>query len=295
MFIIATMQEVMFMKGKQMIDLTDFEHYLRVKKKLADRSVQTYLYHCKLYFRQYSELTDENLVEWKENQIDSLKSASAINTALNSFRNYIEFKKLDVQIPKSVPAQRKQFIENVISRADYDYLCNYLVSKFGISKTKKYERYYIPIRIMGTTGLRMNELLNVKVEDIKQGAFDIYGKRNKLRRIYIPEKAQKELLNLLQGIGITSGFAVTDTKGKQYKVRAFQDMLIRLGEETGIDTSLMHPHGFRHFFAKEFMKNHNDICLLSDLLGHSKLDTTRIYLKMTSREQRDVVNSVVDW
>ena len=278
-----------------MNDLSDFEHYLRVTKKLADRSVSTYLFRVKLFLKEYGDFTDENLIEWKENQIDNLKSANYINQGLIAFRIYKQYKKLDVQIPKGVPSQKKQFIENVISRADYDYLCQYMIDRFGKSKDKKYERLYVAIRIMGTTGLRMHELLNVKVEDIKRGVFDIYGKRSKERRIYIPEKAKTELLNLLEGIGITSGFAIVDRSGKQYKSRAFQSILQSIAEETKIDKDLMHPHGFRHFFAKEFIRNHNDICLLADLLGHSNLETTRMYLKMTSREQKDVVDKIVDW
>ena len=278
-----------------MQDLTGFEYYLRVIKKLADRSVSTYLFRVKLFLKEYGDFTDENLIEWKENQIDSLKSANYINQGLISFKVYKQYKKLDVQIPKSVPSQKKQFVENVISRADYDYLCRYMIDRFGKNKDKKYERLYVAVRIMGTTGLRMHELLNVKVEDIKRGVFDIYGKRSKERRIYIPEKAKNELLNLLNGIGITSGFAIVDRSGKQYKTRAFQSILQSLAEETKIDKDLMHPHGFRHFFAKEFIRNHNDICLLADLLGHSNLETTRMYLKMTSREQSEIVNKIVVW
>ena len=278
-----------------MNDLSDFEHYLRVTKKLADRSVSTYLFRVKLFLKEYGDFTDENLIEWKENQIDGLKSANYINQGLIAFRIYKKYKQLDVQIPKAVPSQKKQFIEYVISRADYDYLCQYMIDRFDKSKDKKYERLYVAIRIMGTTGLRMHELLNVKVEDIKRGVFDIYGKRSKERRIYIPEKAKTELLNLLEGIGITSGFAIVDRSGKQYKSRSFQSILQSLAEETKIGNDLMHPHGFRHFFAKEFIRNHNDICLLADLLGHSNLETTRMYLKMTSREQKDVVDKIVDW
>lgn len=278
-----------------MNELTEFEHYLRVNKKLADRSASTYLFRVKLFLREYGEFTDESLIEWKENQIDNLKSANYINQGLIAFRIYIKYTGEDVNIPKSVPSQRKQFIENVISRADYDYLCRYMIDHFHKTKDKKYERLYVAIRIMGTTGLRMHELLNVKVEDIRRGVFDIYGKRSKERRIYIPEKAQRELLHLLGVIGVSSGFAIIDRSGKQYKARAFQSILQSLAEETKIDKDLMHPHGFRHFFAKEFIRSHNDICLLADLLGHSNLETTRVYLKLTSREQSEIVNKVVNW
>ena len=54
----------------------------------------------------------------------------------------------------------------------------------------------------------------------------------------------------------------------------------------------MHPHSFRHFFAIEFLKKNNDITLLADLLGHSNLDTTKIYLRRTEEEQRKIINNI---
>lgn len=276
-------------------DLQDFEQDLRVRQRLADRSVQTYLHRVGLFLREFGVFSADTLIEWKDNQVEALKSPNYINQGLIAFRKYIDFKGWDIPIPKSVPSQKKQYLDNVITRADYDFLCRYLVGQFGTTKSKKYERLYIAVRIMGTTGLRLSELLNVKVEDIKLGVFDIYGKRTKNRRIYIPVTAQKELLGLLGGMGVTSGYAVLDRDFKRYKEGAFQQAIKGLAEETEIDSELMHPHGFRHFFAKEFIRNHNDICLLADLLGHSNLETTRIYLKMTSREQADVVDKVVTW
>lgn len=276
-------------------DLDGFERDLRVRQKLADRSVQTYLHRVRLFLREFGVFSAENLIEWKDNQVEGLKSPNYINQGLISFRKYIDFNGWDIPIPKSVPSQKKQYLDNVITRADYDFLCRYLIGQFNTTKSKKYERLYIAIRIMGTTGLRLSELLNIKVEDIKLGVFDIYGKRTKNRRIYIPASAQKELMGLLNGMGVTSGYAVLDRDFKRYKEGAFQQAIKGLADETEIDAELMHPHGFRHFFAKEFIRNHSDICLLADLLGHSSLETTRIYLKLTSREQKDVVDKVVVW
>lgn len=78
-------------------------------------------------------------------------------------------------------------------------------------------------------------------------------------------------------------------------ISAFQKSLRRFGAQLGFDEGLIHAHGFRHFFAKEFLRNRCDIALLADLLGHSSLEVTRIYLKMTSREQAEVVDEVVTW
>ena len=63
----------------------------------------------------------------------------------------------------------------------------------------------------------------------------------------------------------------------------------------GIDPKVVYPHSFRHRFAKNFLAKHNDIALLADLMGHESIETTRIYLRMTAGEQRNIVNKVVTW
>lgn len=63
----------------------------------------------------------------------------------------------------------------------------------------------------------------------------------------------------------------------------------------GIDPDKVHPHAFRHLFAKNFLKKNKDIALLADLLGHSSIETTRIYLQQSSREQGKMVDEIVDW
>ena len=69
----------------------------------------------------------------------------------------------------------------------------------------------------------------------------------------------------------------------------------KLAVRYGIDVSVVYPHSFRHMFAKTLMQRYNDIALLADLLGHESIETTRIYLRMTSNEQRIIVNKTVDW
>lgn len=61
------------------------------------------------------------------------------------------------------------------------------------------------------------------------------------------------------------------------------------------DTTVVYPHSFRHRFAKNFLEKCNDITFLADLMGHESIETTRIYLRKTATEQRDIVDTVVDW
>lgn len=86
-----------------------------------------------------------------------------------------------------------------------------------------------------------------------------------------------------------------DIKEQLQFERSFSHELEQAGQRYGIASELMHAHGFRHFFAKEFLAHRLDISLLADLLGHSSLEITRIYLRMTSKEQATVVDETVTW
>lgn len=262
-------------------------------------------------------LSVERLKDYKRALLDNDKAPTTINSRINAvavYTRYLAEKYNNKNILKittnRLSLQPKQYLENVISRADYEFLLTE-------AKKEKNPNLFLGIKIMGTTGIRLSELLQVKVEHIKHGYVDILGKGAKRRRIYFPKNAREELLEYLSHLdGGDSGYVLRywqPKKGEQtgafekntrdfdnfsYQltfIRSFQRSLQKFGQKIGIDSELMHAHGFRHFFAKEFLKNRLDISLLADLLGHSSLEITRIYLKMTSREQADVVDEVVTW
>ena len=63
----------------------------------------------------------------------------------------------------------------------------------------------------------------------------------------------------------------------------------------GLNENVVYPHSFRHLFAKNFLDRYNDIALLADLMGHESIETTRIYLRRTAAEQRNIVDKIVNW
>ena len=283
-------------------------------KKHARKSKHKIIAGIKRYFSAMETLTEENVKLYKSGMSDADMSPAYINSCVVSIKQYIKFLAQKYNNPhliafetRTIKIQPKQFIDNVISRADYEFLIN------EAKKDKTHPNIYLGARIMGTTGVRRCELLQVKVEHIKHGYVDVIGKGGKQRRIYFPKNARAELLEYLAELGADSGYVIrrwrkTDKKtflantrdnGNLSETLSFERSINReferAGEKYGIAKELMHPHGFRHFFAKEFLKNRLDISLLADLLGHSKLDITRIYLKMTSREQAEVVDEVVTW
>ena len=78
-------------------------------------------------------------------------------------------------------------------------------------------------------------------------------------------------------------------------MRGSEKQLKKFAEKYGIDKTVVYPHSFRHRFAKSFLERCNDIAFLADLMGHESIETTRIYLRKTATEQREIVDRIVDW
>jgi len=155
--------------------------------------------------------------------------------------------------------------------------------------------WYFVIRFLGATGARISELLQFKTEHVLKGYFDIYSKGGKIRRIYIPKKLQQEALTWLDSLGKSSGYLSLNKSGQRITSRGVSVQLKKLAIKYGIDPKVVYPHSFRHRFAKNFLEKYNDIALLADLMGHDSIETTRIYLRRTSTEQKDIVDRIVVW
>lgn len=125
--------------------------------------------------------------------------------------------------------------------------------------------------------------------------FDLYSKGGKLRRIYIPKSLQKEALIWLTEKKQDSGFIFLNQRGQRITTRGISGELKKFAEKYGIDKKVVYPHSFRHRFAKSFLAKCNDIAFLADLMGHESIETTRIYLRKTATEQREIVDEVIDW
>lgn len=265
----------------------DFENYL-ASKNLSDNTQNTYIDAINHYRCRYdlNNITQQDLSNYKIYLIENYKPQT-VNVRLRALNCYLEMinkKNLKIQ---SVKIQNKTFLENVISEADYEYLKE---------KLKTHNKFwYFVVRFMAATGVRISELLKIKVEHIKIGYLDLYSKGGKIRRIFIPQKLQVEAAEWLSEIGVKSGFLFTNSRGNVFTPRGIASQLKVFAKQFGIDTKVVYPHSFRHRFAKNFLAKYNDISLLADLMGHESIETTRIYLRKTSSEQRAIVDEIIDW
>jgi site-specific recombinase XerD len=137
--------------------------------------------------------------------------------------------------------------------------------------------------------------VQIKVEHVQVGYFDLYAKGGKLRRLYIPKRLKTETLEWLSVMNRTSGFLFLNRFGERITTRGVSQQLKNYAKKYGLNTKVVYPHSFRHRFAKNFLEKYNDIALLADLMGHESIETTRIYLRRTASEQQALVDEIVTW
>ena len=155
--------------------------------------------------------------------------------------------------------------------------------------------YFFVIRFLAATGARISEFIQFKAEHVRAGHVDIYGKGGKVRRVYFPKSLRDDALAWLGETGRASGFLWTGRSGERLTPRGIARQLKEYARRFKIPEAVVYPHSFRHRFAKNFLERFNDITLLADLMGHESIETTRIYLRRTAEEQREVVDRVITW
>ena len=266
--------------------LTKFKRFLD-KQNLSNNTVTSYLWTVRYFLSNYGEVTKKNLLSYKGYLVEKFKPQT-VNLRLQGMNKYLEFLKLDKLKMKFVKVQQKNFLENVISNADYKFLKTKL-------KADGYDDWYFVVWFLTATGARVSELVQIKAEHVQLGYLDIYSKGGKLRRLYIPKNLRTEAVKWLEKRNQTSGYLFLNRFGQRITTRGIAQQLKHFAEKYGLNRDVVYPHSFRHRFAKNFLDRFNDIALLADLMGHESIETTRIYLRRTASEQRAIIDKVVNW
>ena len=266
--------------------VTKFETFLR-RLDLAKNTVSSYVWTVNYFERTYKEFNKKNLLAYKGYLVENFKPQT-VNLRLQAINKYLEFIKQDKLKLRFIKVQQKNFLENVISNADYKFLKSSLLND-------GYKDWYFIVWFMTATGSRVSELLQIKAEHVQIGHLDLYTKGGKMRRIYIPKILQKEALQWLQERQLSTGYIFLNRFGERITTRGIAMQLKHFADKYGLKREVVYPHSFRHRYAKNFLDRFNDIALLADLMGHESIETTRIYLRRTASEQRQIVDKIVNW
>lgn len=307
-------------------DIEGFRQHL-INRNLANSTISGWVYVIQHFYSIFDEMNKTNLLAYKSFIVEN-NAPKTVNARISAINAYIKFiydktGKADLLklLLKNVVIQNKSFLDNVITLAQYKQLCDFLRTNikkdkenegkviYRINKNAKregkkeligtyktsFERTYFIVRCLGLTGVRVSELVRFNVQAVKMGYFDVFGKGGKIRRIYIPAKLQNELLEWIEREKLSGFLFVKKGSNDAISTRQIAHQLKDYAKMAGLPEDVIYPHSFRHMYAKAFLARRQDIALLSDLLGHANIETTRIYLRLTSGEQKEIVDEVVNW
>ena len=262
------------------------------RRGASQNTIRTYQSSVRLFYSLYQQADTENLKRYRDYLLRSFSPATA-NCRICGLNQYLEFlAKNQSEISRyrlaTIKNFKNPFLDSIISNEDYNRL------KEGLKRDQNWTGYFL-VRILACTGVRVSELVQIKAEHLRVGCLDLCSKGRKVRRIYFPKDLQKEAIQWLDSAGVSGGFLFANPHGLPLTTRSINRMLHLMARRYQVPAHTVHPHAFRHLFAKNFLREYNDITLLADLLGHSSIKTTRIYLTKSTLEQREDIDRIVTW
>lgn len=255
-----------------------FQMYLYEEER-SENTIQKYMRDIRFFseWLQGREIDKTVVIEYKKELCRryAVKSVNSILSSINAFFVFMNWHDLKI---KTLKIQRRIFADKSkeLTKAEYERLLT-------AAKNKKNERLYYLMQTIASTGLRVSEVKYVTCEAVRQGQAVINCK-GKIRQIFLPQKLCKMLKVYIKTQNITRGAVFISKKGKPLDRSNIWKMLKDLCESANVDNTKVFPHNFRHLFARTFYSLQKDIVRLADILGHSSIETTRIYTIESGKE-----------
>ena len=224
------------------------------------------------------ELTRETAVQWREFLLQQNYAPVTINSMLSAVNSLFKFLgRGDCRI-RFLRVQRRAFREQSreLTRAEYQKLLD-------TAAEQGQERLELLMETICATGIRVSEVRYITVEAAQRGRAEI-SLKGKIRTILLPAKLCRKLLKYARKQKTASGEIFLTRSGKPVSRRQIWREMKTLCAKAGVESSKVFPHNLRHLFAATFYKVCRDIVKLADILGHSSINTTRIYLMTTGME-----------
>ena len=258
-----------------------FKKHLREEEK-SKNTIEKYLRDVRA-FAAYSggaEVTKETVIAYKNKLLSenyAVRSVNSMLASLNSLFLFLGWADLKV---KSIKLQRQIYCpeEKELTKAEYMRLVN-------TAKQKNNERLNLILQTICGTGIRVSELQYITVEAVKNGEA-IVSLKGKTRSVFIVKELQKKLLRYASEQKIQTGSIFITRTGKPISRTNIWREMKGLCEQAGVNPQKVFPHNLRHLFARIFYGIEKDIAKLADILGHSSINTTRIYIISTGDEHR---------
>ena len=271
------------MKGKILAEkqIAEFAVYLKSEEK-SENTIEKYVRDVRAFtaYMGNAKITKEAVIDYKNKLLPEGYAARSINSmiaSINSLFAFLGWQNLKV---KSLKLQRQIYCpeEKELTKAEYMRLVN-------TAKQKGNERLNLLIQTICGTGIRVSELQYITVEAVTCGEA-VVSLKGKTRSVFIVRELQKKLLRYAAEQKIDSGAIFITRTGKPMSRTNIWREMKSLCEQAGVNPQKVFPHNLRHLFARTFYGIEKDIAKLADILGHSSINTTRIYIITTGNEHR---------
>lgn len=270
------------MKGHYLTnkEIEKFRNYLREEEK-SENTMEKYIRDVTA-FSTFCDgtITKDTVIAYKQNLIDSgyaVRSIKSMLASINSLFSFLGWYELRV---KSLKVQQQVFCpeEKEMTKAEYERLCR-------TAERKQNERLCLILQTICGTGIRVSELQFITVEAVRKGEATV-SLKGKTRSIFIVRDLQKKLLRYISEQHIMTGAIFITRTGKPMSRTNIWREMKSLCIEAEVNPEKVFPHNLRHLFARVFYGIEKDIAKLADILGHSSINTTRIYIISTGTEHR---------
>lgn len=264
--------------------LEAFKQWL-VREEKSPLTVEKYLRDVGLFLGWLGKrpLDKTAVLEFKEELVGKYAIAS-VNSMLSSLNCWLSWLgKGDCRV-KTLKTQRQAFCseERELTQSEYKRL---------LCAARRDERLWLLLQALCATGIRVSEHRYLTVEALKQGCATVRSK-GKTRTIFIPQKLCKTLLSYAKNRKILTGPVFVGRSGKPLDRSRIWAMMKGLCASAGVSEKKVFPHNLRHLFARIFYSMERDIVRLADILGHSSINTTRIYTVETGATHRKQIEKM---
>ena len=270
------------MKGRTITAkaINEFREHLILEEK-SKITIEKYIRDIKAFaaYTQGGAVTKEAVIAYKKH-LQETYAARSVNSMLASINNLFTFLGWHELKVRSLKLQRQIFCpeEKELTRAEYARLCR-------TAERRHNTRLCLILQTICGTGIRVSELRYITVEAAKRGEAVVNCKA-KTRSVFIVKELKQKLLRYAAEQGITSGMIFVTRTGKPISRTNIWREMKALCAEAHVDPQKVFPHNLRHLFARVFYGLEKDIAKLADILGHSSINTTRIYIISTGSEHR---------
>lgn len=260
-------------------NIRDFQKYL-YEEECCEGTIKKYIRDVRSFQRWTADqaIQKETAARWKNHLLEAGYVSTTINSMVSAVNRFFDFMGWTECRVKFLQIQRRVFREQTKELSEKEYK-----KLLTTAERKGQERLELLMETIGSTGIRVSETTYITVEAAKTGRAEISLKR-KVRVILLPNKLCRKLLRYARRHNIAAGPIFLTKSGRCLSRRQIWYEMKQLCKSAGVEETKVFPHNLRHLFAVIFHRACNDLVKLADILGHSSIETTRIYLISTGKE-----------